>query len=465
MAQRAGTNKEEEHPKLPLTTCTLAGGCRTDFQVEITMDSQWRWVHDARKNMYQNCIKEGTMEWDQTIVEDEETCGTRCAMEGIDAKSYEDTYGVSTYPGGVKLQFVNGQSIGSRLYMMEDETHYKMFKLLNREFTLDIDVSTLECGLNGAVYFVEMEADGGKGMGTNTAGAKYGTGYCDAQCPHDLKFIQGQCNLRDWHQTPTGPVGHYGNCCSHLGGQLRCNCLHGAPLRDIGSVQVRGGRGQQVRGHAFRLHVLWQAPFEGELSVFGRYKGVCDRDGCDYNSYRLGNETFFGKGPQFTIDTSKPVTVVTQFITHDNTDTGDLVEIRRIYVQDGKVIKNSVASNLVSASSGVARGNSITDEFCRAQKKVFDNKDDFAMKGGLKAMGRALGRGMVLVVSLWDDELTKMNWLDSAAPTDNLKRYPLSKPGVQRGPCSTDAGDPQRLRSMYGEAFVKYSSVMVGEIG
>ena len=35
------------------------------------------------------------------------------------------------------------------------------------------------------------------------------------------------------------------------------------------------------------------------------------------------------------------MTVVTQFITSDGTDNGDLVEIRRLYVQDGKVIDNS----------------------------------------------------------------------------------------------------------------------------
>ena len=29
-----------------------------------------------------------------------------------------------------------------------------MFQLLNREFTYDVDVSTLDCGLNGALYFV-----------------------------------------------------------------------------------------------------------------------------------------------------------------------------------------------------------------------------------------------------------------------------------------------------------------------
>jgi cellulose 1,4-beta-cellobiosidase len=53
---------------------------------------------------------------------------------------------------------------------------------------LDVDLSGLPCGFNGALYFVSMDADGGlKKYSTNKAGAKYGTGYCDAQCPRDLK--------------------------------------------------------------------------------------------------------------------------------------------------------------------------------------------------------------------------------------------------------------------------------------
>lgn len=38
-----------------------------------------------------------------------------------------------------------------------------------------------------------MDEDGGLAKHSgNKAGAKYGTGYCDTQCPHDIKFIDGE---------------------------------------------------------------------------------------------------------------------------------------------------------------------------------------------------------------------------------------------------------------------------------
>ena len=40
-----------------------------------------------------------------------------------------------------------------------------------------------------------MDRDGGKSEFTNNkAGAPYGTGYCDSQCPQDIKFINGEVN-------------------------------------------------------------------------------------------------------------------------------------------------------------------------------------------------------------------------------------------------------------------------------
>mmetsp|Transcript_29878 Transcript_29878/g.67745 ORF Transcript_29878/g.67745 Transcript_29878/m.67745 type:complete len:276 (+) Transcript_29878:1244-2071(+) len=79
-------------------------------------------------------------------------------------------------------------------------------------------------------------------------------------------------------------------------------------------------------------------------------------------------------------------------------------------------------------------------------------------------MGEALKRGMVLVLSLWDDQLTNMLWLDSDTPV-NSTRFPRSKPGVQRGPCKTTDGDPDTLRSSSPDAYVAFSNIMLGEIG
>jgi hypothetical protein len=102
---------------------------------------------------------------------------------------------------------------------METDTKYQMFNLINKEFTFDVDVSKLPCGLNGALYFVEMAADGGMGKGNNKAGAKYGTGYCDSQCPHDIKFINGKANVEGWNPSENDPnagQGKIGACCPEM---------------------------------------------------------------------------------------------------------------------------------------------------------------------------------------------------------------------------------------------------------
>ena len=96
-----------------------------------------------------------------------------------------------------------------------------MFNLKNREFTFTVDASKLPCGLNGALYFVEMKQDGGKSsFPDNKAGANMGTGYCDAQCPHDDKFINGEANIVGWAPDPGGDPnsgdGKFGTCCTEM---------------------------------------------------------------------------------------------------------------------------------------------------------------------------------------------------------------------------------------------------------
>ena len=155
------------------------------------MDANWRWIHKV--NDYSHCYS-GTS-WDTSVCSDGLSCAQHCALDGVDQSSLKGTYGVEATGNDLKLGFVTygpyNKNVGSRMYMMADSDNYEMFKLKNREFTVDVDVSTLPCGVNGALYFVEMSANGDKGKGANAAGARYGTGYCDAQCPHDIKFITG----------------------------------------------------------------------------------------------------------------------------------------------------------------------------------------------------------------------------------------------------------------------------------
>jgi len=293
--------------------------------------------------------------------------------------------------------------------------------------------------VNGAFYLVEMPKDGGLST-TNKAGAKYGTGYCDGQCPHDVKFINGEANIKDWDATKA--KGHYGSCCAEMDlweansmatAYTAHPCALDGPLRCEGKDCGDGGG--------------W--------TTGQRYEGKCDADGCDFNSYRMGDPNFYGAGSAFTVDTSKPFTIVTQFLTDDNTDSGNLAEIRRIYMQDGKEIKNSrgAFANLTA--------DSVTDSACDAQKEAFGDINDFNKKGGLKQMGAALERGMVLVLSLWDDAQSQMLWLDSDSPLTK----PATSPGVARGPCPITSGKPSDVRSKYPDADVKYMNIKYGAIG
>lgn len=190
-AQLAGTQQAETHPSLTWSKCSAGGSCATQ-NGKVVIDANWRWVYDEKINA--NCYTGNT--WNAAACPDDKTCAANCALQGA---SYESTYGVTASGSSLKLNFVTQASqknVGSRLYLMADDTHYQEFTLNNNEFTFDVDVSKLPCGLNGALYFVSMDADGGMAKyPTNKAGAAYGTGYCDSQCPRDLKFINGQVSL------------------------------------------------------------------------------------------------------------------------------------------------------------------------------------------------------------------------------------------------------------------------------
>ncbi|KIO32106.1 glycoside hydrolase family 7 protein [Tulasnella calospora MUT 4182] len=430
-AQQVGTLTAETHPALTWYKCTTAGGCVAQAG-KVVLDANWRWLHSTTSST--NCYTGNA--WNTSLCPDAATCTANCALDGAD---YSGTYGVTASGNALTLKFVtpnsNGKNVGSRLYLMSDDTHYNVFKVLNQEFTFDVDVSQLPCGLNGALYFSEMDADGGMAKySTNKAGAKYGTGYCDSQCPRDLKFIAGQANNVGWTGSSTNSgTGNMGSCCNEMD-IWEANSISAAytphPCDPTGPYKCTGA----------------------ECGYPSRYSGVCDPDGCDFNSYRQGDHDFYGPGK--TVDTTKKFTVVTQFITDNGTATGNLSEIRRLYVQNGVVIANSV-----NKIAGIPAVNSITQAYCDAQKSVFGDTTSFQNHGGLTAMGKSLGRGGVLVLSVWDDYAVNMLWLDSTYPTD------CTKEGCFRGTCATTSGVPSDVEVSAASAQVTYSNIKVGDIG
>lgn len=166
----------------------------------------------------------------------------------------------------------------------------------------------------------------------------------------------------------------------------------------------------------------------------------------------MGNHDFYG--PKKTVDTTKKFTVVTQFITSDGKSTGEFSEMRRLYVQDGKVIKNIKAK-----MSGLEKFDSLTKDYCELAKPLFGSK--FGDKGGFSSMSGSMERGMVLAMSLWDDQSdADMLWLDGNYPVGES----TSKPGIVRGTCTAEESKAAKVEATHPDASVEFSNIRVGEI-
>ena len=405
-SQQLGKVKINQFPPLPI----IENG--KTIQTSVVLDANWRWVHNV--NGYDNCYNN---DWNKQYCPDPITCSKNCAIEGVSIDDYKNIYGITSSGNSVTLRYVTGSNVGSRVYLLDESNlKYKSFNLINRELVYDIDVSLIPCGLNGALYFTEMPLDGGLNS-LNKAGAAFGTGYGDAQCPNDIKYINGFVNINN-----TG-------ACSiemdiwEANSQATAFTPHSCMLRN----------NQQLKG---------VYPCTDEISCgrnSARYQGVCDKDGADFNPYRLGDTSLYGFGSQFKVDTSKPFTVVTQFLTADNTDNTDIVAMKRVYIQNGKRIDGGI----------------LTADSIRQNKAKFKETNHFEQLGGFKTMTESFKRGMVFVISLWDDSSVNMLWLDSIYPTTSLE------PGAKRGPCDPNRGDIWWLRRTYPNSQYTLSNIKV----
>jgi cellulase len=141
----------EEYPSLPTWKCTSSAGC-VQQNTSIVLDTVAKLAQGA--------------------------AGSRTAADYA-------AMGVSTSGTALTLyHYVKSQAASPRVYLLGDDRKYVLMSLLNGEFSVNVDLSDLPCGENGAFYLSEMAADGSGGTGSGDAGA--GNGYCDAQC-------QGYC--------------------------------------------------------------------------------------------------------------------------------------------------------------------------------------------------------------------------------------------------------------------------------
>jgi hypothetical protein len=119
--------------------------------------------------------------------------------------------------------------------------------------------------------------------------------------------------------------------------------------------------------------------------------GLCDGIGGDMNPYRSqgpGHELFR------LVDPARPMTVRTRFVADE---AGHLAAITQTL-----------------ATFPYEVNTALTDEVVAAQKEQYNEENTYSYQyGGTAQMGAAMKRGMVLVLSIWDDSSANMNWLDS----------------------------------------------------
>jgi len=309
---------------------------------------------------------------------------------------------------GDKLTLDYAQGIGGpRVYFIEQEgvNENTLFELAGKELSFDVELSTMTCGFNAAVYFI--------GMDKNQGGAESGTHYCDAQA-----------------------VG--GTYCAEM---------------DLFEGNTASN---QITTHGCVDECATYS--DDQQCKYSQNNNICDHSGCGMNPFRYGpgssyngetnNDDYYGRGSQHQIDTSQPFTVTTQFQTD---------HVERFYTQNGRKIELPTLY-VRTPSDGMNYdpfyGPKITDEYCGL---TYDKWTGDSGLGPASQMLKNSRNGMVLSMSAWYDQetypsggsSTGMSWLDG------INNWGHS---TKTGPCHTTTSD----NGSHGATF---SKMKFGDMG
>lgn len=188
-AQGVG-NTLETHPKLATEKCTVQGGCVRQ-NTSIVLDASFHTLRESNGTALCGGYGAGLS---KQLCPDHEACARNCVFDGAD---YEASGVTVDDESSITLRMYmprgdggNLTTVSPRVYLLDEQGEdYEVLFVKKGEISFDVDVSNLVCGMNGALYLAEMNKTGARSA-LNPAGAKYGTGYCDAQCP-TLPFIDG----------------------------------------------------------------------------------------------------------------------------------------------------------------------------------------------------------------------------------------------------------------------------------
>ncbi|KAJ7843170.1 glycoside hydrolase [Mycena leptocephala] len=422
LAQRLRNGTTVVHPLLNWSKCTLAGGCSL---VNGSVVNSQPWYHFVSNGApcWENHV------WNSTFCPDAQTCYENCTIRGAD---YAKIFGITSSNDAVMMKFFTQSSevnIGNSVILLDPVSsqatptnHYQIFYPLNMELSFDVDASQLPCGLASSLSFKEISADGGISEDPlNKAGAGWGTGNCDGRCSTDRLFIHGLPNVGNT----------IGACCNefriwHGNAVSQTMVAHPCLSPGLSTCIAKSAGGQCVNTD-------------------------CDLTGCEFNPFREASPGFYGVGPAFRLDTSRKFTVRTQFIT--NSSTGALSSIRRFHIQNGTILQTPI-----SHFTGMTE---FSDRNCNEQKVVFEEPNLFASLGGLTTLGKAFERGMVLEMSIDEDQTDNMLQLDSTFPPHANPQLP----GVRRSLCGKNTGFPADVETNNRTAQVVFSNIKFGPIG
>ncbi|KAJ4161916.1 hypothetical protein BFJ63_vAg13185 [Fusarium oxysporum f. sp. narcissi] len=368
-------NIEEKHPPLTWYHCDQKP-CQK-FYGAVVLDSTLRETNCCAgsfniKDLHRTDCKK----------KDKDTCPVDCCIEGADYQAH----GISTDDTSLTLDL--GASAPHtpkdliRVFALKEDERYLAPRLIDQrdsEYTFDLEIRNVPSGYKARVSLNWMWPDGGKSEAKgDKAGARYGTGYCDATCDLGQRFVEGRANYDGWVPSKHDPKlgkGRLGACCASF--------------------------------------VLWEGNIESTDFSFSpclppwyhtckdeKCSTRCFAFGCSWNPNGNRQKPFFGPGPTNTIDSTKKFSVVNQWFAQQTPRVIAILKTRATYyIQDGKLYRSAPSDYRPNG----ALFNTMNKGFCKKMASDFKWGKRWRRAGTWWQRGRGNQYMMVPVFSLFRD--------------------------------------------------------------